>query len=277
MLSQFRGLVLAENPWGESDKILTVLTAEAGKISVLLKGGASLRNKSAASCIPFCFSEFVTADRGGRPWVREVSEIESFPRIRKNLELTSAALYICDVAGDVCVENSDESEMLQLVLNTLYALDRGLRKRDEIKAAFELRTAAVCGFSPDLVRCSECGKSEAEVMFLDVMDGVLQCENCRRRQNSLPPREGHSLLLFQLEKPLLDVMRYVCYSNAKKFLSFDLPARYADRFYDYCEKYLLSHVEKNFRTLDFLHSLKAMPEISVKSDRKENDSAGTEK
>ena len=121
MLSQFRGLVLAENPWGESDKILTVLTAEAGKISVLLKGGASLRNKSAASCIPFCFSEFVTADRGGRPWVREASEIESFPRIRKNLELTSAALYICDVAGDVCVENSDESEMLQLVLNTLYA------------------------------------------------------------------------------------------------------------------------------------------------------------
>ena len=56
-----------------------------------------------------------------------------------------------------------------------------------------------------------------------------------------------------------------------------IPARYADRFYDYCEKYLLCHVEKNFRTLDYLHSLKAMPEISVKSDREEKDSAGTEK
>ena len=67
MLSQFRGLVLTEAAWGENDKLLTVLTAEAGKIPVLLKGGSSLKNKSGGACLPMCYSEFVTADRGGRP------------------------------------------------------------------------------------------------------------------------------------------------------------------------------------------------------------------
>ena len=37
MLAQFRGLVLSELPWGDNDKLLTVLTAEAGKVAVLLK------------------------------------------------------------------------------------------------------------------------------------------------------------------------------------------------------------------------------------------------
>ena len=183
MLAQFRGLVLGELPWGENDKLLSVLTAEAGKVSVLLKGGASLKNKAGAACMPLCYSEFVTADRGGRPWVREATEIESFMNVRCDLELTSTALYMCDVASEVCVENGDESEMLQLMLNTLYALDRGLKDRRLIKAAFEMRTAAVAGFSPDLVSCTECGSDTSEIMYLDVMDGVIHCAECRRKNN----------------------------------------------------------------------------------------------
>ena len=86
MLSQFKGLVLSEMPWGDNDKLLSVLTAECGKIGVLLKGGSSLKNRAGAACLPLCYSEFVTADRGGRPWVREATEIEGFSRIRTDLE-----------------------------------------------------------------------------------------------------------------------------------------------------------------------------------------------
>lgn len=259
MLAQFRGLVLGELPWGENDKLLSVLTAEAGKISVLHKGGASLKNKSGAACMPLCYSEFVTADRGGRPWVREAHEIESFSNIRVDLEMTATALYMCDVASEVCIENGDESEMLQLMLNTLYAMDRGLKDRRLIKAAFELRTAAVCGFSPDLVRCEICGCDESEVMYLDVMDGVIHCAECRKKRNAEKPREGYTAILFPLDKPLLDAMRYVSYSVAKRYLSFELPKDLEGVFCEYCEKYLLNHIDKHFKSLDFLHSLDCLP------------------
>jgi DNA repair protein RecO (recombination protein O) len=259
MLSQFRGLIISELPWGENDKLLTVLTAEVGKVGVLLKGGYSLKNKASACCMPLCYTEFVTADRGGRPWVREATEIESFPNVRGDLELTATALYMCDIAGEVCVENGDESEMLQLMLNTLYALDRGLKSRQLIKAAFEMRCASVLGFSPDLVKCAYCGCEDSEIMYLDVMDGVIHCADCRKKSNLESAREGHTAMLFALTKPLLDAMRYVCYSAAKRYLSFELPKDAQAVFCEYCEKYLLNHVDRGFKTLEFLHSLEYLP------------------
>ena len=259
MLAQFKGLVLAEIPWGENDKLLSILTAEIGKVSVLLKGGSSLKNKAGAACMPLCYSEFVTADRGGRPWIREAHEIEGFLAVRQSLEMTATALYMCDVASDVCVENGDESEMLQLMLNTLYAMDRRLKERRLIKAAFELRTAAVCGFSPDLVSCEICGLDESEVMYLDVMDGVIHCDDCRKRLNTAKPREGYTAILLPLDKPLLDAMRYVSYSPAKRYLSFELPKETEDVFCEYCEKYLLNHIDKYFKSLEFLRSLDYLP------------------
>lgn len=260
MLSNFKGLVLSEIPWGENDKMLSVLTAEYGKISVLLKGGSSLKNKAAGASMPLCYSEFITADRGGRPWIREARELEGFSNIRGSLEDTATALYICEVACEVCVENGDESEMLQLVLNTLYAIDRKLKPREVVKAAFELRAAAVCGFTPDLVNCSECGKDESEIMYLDVMDGVMHCSECHRKHNAaVNVREGHTMLLMLLDKQLLDAMRYVSYSNAKKYLSFELSSDKYKVFSEYCEKYLVNHVDKEFRTLAFLKSLKFLP------------------
>ena len=260
MLSNFKGLVLSDVSWGENDKMLSVLTAEYGKISVLLKGGNSLKNKAASASMPLCYSEFITADRGGRPWIREARELEGFTNIRGSLEDTATALYICEVANEVCVENGDESEMLQLVLNTLYALDRALKPREIIKAAFELRAAVVCGFTPDLVSCSECGKDGGEIMYLDVMDGVMHCAECHKKHNAATEvREGHRMLLMLLDRELLDAMRYVSYSNAKKYLSFELsPERYGV-FSDYCEKYLVNHIDKEFRTLAFLKLLRHLP------------------
>lgn len=259
MLAQFRGLIIGDLPWGENDKLLTVLTAEAGKVGVLLKGGFSLKNKAASACMLMNYTEFVTADRGGRPWVREATEIESFTCIRQDLELTATALYMCELASVVCIENSDESEMLQLMLNTLYALDRGLKDRRVIKAAFELRSAAVIGFSPNLTECAYCGCKSSVPMYLDVMDGVLHCGECRRKNNLEDVREGHTTILFTLDKPVLEAMRHVNYAEPKKYLSFELPKDCEGVFCGYCEGYLLNHLERGFKSLDFLHSLEYLP------------------
>ncbi len=255
MISQFRGLILAEAPWGEHDKLLTVLTAEVGKLGVLLKGGSSLKNKEAGACLPFSYTEFVTADRGGRPWVREATCIEGYINLRTELEDTALAMYFCDVANEVCTQGTDESEMLQLTLNTLYALDRRVKPRGIIKAAFELRTAVVCGFTPDLVKCADCGASESEAMYLDVMDGVIHCTECRKKHNLSAPREGHTALLYTLDRQTLDAMRFVSYCEARKLLSFILTEDLHGVFGRYCEGYLLNHIDRGFKSLEFYNLL----------------------
>ena len=256
MVTQIKGLVLGDIVWGENDKLLTVLTAEHGKVTVVLKGGSSLKSKIVGACLPFAYAEMTLGERNGsKPWVKEASEIRGFHGIRQDLEATSVALYILDILTEVCLEDEESGEMLQLALNTLHAIETKMKPLLQLKAAFELRTAAACGFSPDLVTCAECGEDTGDTMFLDVMDGVMTCRKCRDQHKNEAPAEGHSSIVLMMDKPILDSMRMICYSPPKKFLSFMLPQEDERLFCSHCEKYLLNHLDRGFKSLEFFHSL----------------------
>ena len=52
-------------------------------------------------------------------------------------------------------------------------------------------------------------------------------------------------------------MRYVAYGNPKRLFSFTLPERSLEVFSGVCESFLLTQLERGFRTLDFYKSLGA--------------------
>ncbi|MBQ9115500.1 MAG: DNA repair protein RecO [Clostridia bacterium] len=255
MVTQIKALVLGDILWSENDKLLTVLTAERGLMTVVLKGGSSMKSKLVGACLPFAYTELTLADKGGRPWLREANEIRGFHGIRTELESTALALYILDILQEVCLEGENEGEMLQLALNTLHSIENKLKPLLQIKAAFEMRTAAACGFSPDLVACAECGEDNGGTMYLDVMDGVMTCRNCRSQHMGEAPMHGHTSIVLMLERTMLDAMRLICYSPPKKFMSFSIPEEDTWLFCSYCEKYLLNHIERGFKSLEFFHSL----------------------
>ena len=254
MVTQVKALVLSDIFWGDNDKLVSVLTAN-GRMTAVMKGGVSLKSKIVGACLPFAYTELTLSEKGGRPWIKEATEIRGFHGIRGNLEATSLALYVLDILTEVCLEENDESEMLQLALNTLHAIENGLKPILQIKAAFELRTAAACGFSPDLVACAECGEDNGDTMYLDVMDGIMTCRKCRSQHIGELPVEGHTSIVLMLDKPILDAMRLISYSPPKKFLSFNIPEQDEALFSLHCEKYLLNHIDRGFKSLEFFHSL----------------------
>ena len=60
-------LVLRAADWGEYDKIVTLFTAERGKLSAALKGVKRAGAKLKFAAQPFCFAEFVFVEKAGRP------------------------------------------------------------------------------------------------------------------------------------------------------------------------------------------------------------------
>ena len=52
--------------YGENDKILTLLSAERGKISAGIKGVKKAGAKLKFAAQPFCLAEYVLTGRGGR-------------------------------------------------------------------------------------------------------------------------------------------------------------------------------------------------------------------
>ena len=58
------GLILRDTDTKETDKILTVLTAEMGKISVIARGARRKNSRLAAACQLFAWSEMTLYRRG---------------------------------------------------------------------------------------------------------------------------------------------------------------------------------------------------------------------
>lgn len=253
-----KGLNVRETEIGESDKLITLVTEEYGLLSVNAKGVRSLKSKNMVACQPFAYSTYVLRRSKKYFYVEETELIECFFDLRADLDKLSLAAYICDVCCDVSVENQPDCELLQLTLNTLYAIsykDWPLRK---IKAAFEFRCAAVCGFCPDLSLCDRCGCDPKGDVYLDVMNGRLLCRDCKplTEREEMMEDNGTARLYFLLSPSVLSAMRYIVDSPGRKFLSFRIDDEdELNLLCRYTESYLINHLEHGFKTLEFYKSI----------------------
>ena len=71
--------------YGENDKILTLLTAENGKITAGIKGVKKASAKLRFAAQPFCFAEYVLSQKGDRFTVINAAECESFYDLRTDI------------------------------------------------------------------------------------------------------------------------------------------------------------------------------------------------
>ncbi|MBR2848195.1 MAG: DNA repair protein RecO [Clostridia bacterium] len=255
-----RGLVVRETPVGEYDKLLTVITEEMGRIVISGKAVRSLKSKHMAATQLFCYSNFILRKSRGYYYISDSALTESFFGLRTDLDRLSLASYLCDVAAEMAVEGIGDEELLRLTLNTLYALANHKHiPLAQVKAAFELRSAAIEGFLPNLTACDVCGADPESVpkLSLDVMNGRLLCGDCLRnvRHTDDLVDEGTAHIYLRLTPAVLKAMRYTVESPVGKFLSFTLAESDMPIFSKVCEKYLLNHIEHGFYTLDFYKSL----------------------
>ena len=259
-ITSFPALVIRESDYGENDKLLTLLSAEKGRITVLFKGGKSLKNKNSASSQLLSYSEFTVKERNGFYTLSEAELIRQFFELRSSLDRFALSQYIAEICGEVSVENENGTETLSLTLNTLHMLCKEDSDTDFIKAVFELRCMALNGFCPDLTACPLCGKTESEIFYLDIMNGALRCGDCFGSDEDIEMRksEGQALIIMPLSSSVLTAMRYVIGSQSKRIFSFKLEDDELELFCRVCEKYLTHHLERGFKTLDFYKNVKKL-------------------
>lgn len=250
------GVVLREYAKGDNDKLLTLLTAERGKITVLGKGVRSLRNSNMVTAQPFCYATYVLAkSKSGLFYIAESDLHEAFFDLRGDLCSLALASYVCEVADHVSVEDNADVPLLRLLLNTLYATANRKKQNVQIKGAFEMRCAAVLGLAPDLSGCAGCGCADAPSYYLDILGGELFCPDCMSRRDGkdeLTEYSGEwSRPLSPVSPELLGILRYVIGAELSRLLSFSLPETLAHEFSSVCERYLLHHLGRGFATLDY--------------------------
>ena len=256
MTCEVKALVVRTVDLSGSDKLLSLLTAERGLITAVSNGSRSLKSRYLAASQLFCYASFVLEMRRDRFWVREVELIESFYDLRLDITATALANYICEVAAEVTVPEQPEPDILRLTLNMLYAVASGRYPYAAVKAAFEFRLAAILGYLPELSSCASCGAEEGE-MLLDVMNGGLLCSECHAAlQKALPHHEDDfkartRALLCILTPSVRAALYYLISCPIERLLSFRLAEEEMRHLSHAAEEYLLNHLERGFRTLQF--------------------------
>lgn len=248
-----KGVVLRETETKETDKILTLLTPERGKLSVIARGARRKSCKFAAAAQPLAYSEWTLYQKGQWYYANEGTTLELFAGLRQDLEKLSLGFYFAELTEAVISEEAPAEELLRHLLNGLYALSNFRKPLSLVKAGFELKLACLAGYEPLADSCAYCGCPEPDQPLLDVVQGVLRCGSCGRQESGLS---------MPLCRDSLAALRHIVYGDPKRLYSFTLGEGALGRLADAAEAYVATQLERGFRTLDFYKSLQPFQTLS---------------
>lgn len=203
------GIVLKRVKVSDYDKILTVFTKKAGKMSGAVKGSQNPKSKLAAGSHPFVYGEFSFSKSGRLSNINSIEVKDAFYHLREDLDKLMVASYFLELMNIVTVENVINIDLFDLLHYFLKYLEKSETQETAhlLKATFELKLLDLIGLRPELRTCVNCGSPYDNPKF-SIEDGGVVCENCYELYPS-NYKLGHvipKLMLFLLEGSIEQIM-----------------------------------------------------------------------
>ncbi|MBO5213278.1 MAG: DNA repair protein RecO [Clostridia bacterium] len=230
------GIVLKARPYGERDMILTLLTPEHGRITVLARSVGKNKKQSVLYAQNFVFSHYVLFKGKGMYVVNSADVEESFYGLRQDISRLALAQYFADVAAKSGEEN-DAAALCSLLLNSLYLLSSTEIDERLIKLVFETKYCMIEGVFPEVL-CSRCEKEPVKWSF---KDGFC-CEDCG---NGYPITPG-----------MISALRHISKNEGKKAYLFSMNEDSVHYLSKLLSDYVSFVTDTDFPSLEYYRSLR---------------------
>lgn len=148
-----KGVVLKEQPVGESGKLITILTQEQGMVRAFAHGVRKNNSRLLAGCSLFSYTQFVLTISKDAYTVKSAENLAMFRCLHRDVEKLSLACYFGELCGSVVPSDPSAGQFLRLLLNCLHFLDQQTQSAAIIKSVFELKAMEFAGYMPNLVGC----------------------------------------------------------------------------------------------------------------------------
>lgn len=160
---RLEGLVLRSSPLGESDRLLTLLSASEG-LTRLAAPGARKPKSSLAAAVPLAMLSLQVGGRSGLRRVRQLRVLRNFSALAERLETLAAAQGLAEltlqlVPSDAPVEGVLDDLLLQL--NRLEAVVKERQHNIEalaIAVQGSVQLLALGGYALPLASCARSGE-----------------------------------------------------------------------------------------------------------------------
>ena len=175
MLKQVEGIIASSVNYGETSKIVNILTKE-GMIGAIAKGAKNIKSPLRSFTVNLTYGSFYLYYNDNKlSTLKSADIICEFKNIKKDIILISYMSFLIDLATQVMKQNNDE-EIYNLLVTTLYKIDEGLNPI-VMTNILELKYLDYLGVGFDFNTCCKCGK-KSNIVTIDPDAGGYICKNC---------------------------------------------------------------------------------------------------
>jgi DNA repair protein RecO (recombination protein O) len=181
-LIETRALVLHAFPYGDTSRILRLLTPRYGLRSVIAKGAQRPKSRFGGVLEPFTEGDAQFNLREGRDLftLSGFTLVRSRQGIGRNLAAFSGASLLAEIALRTGTEEA-QPELYDSLVHTFDSLAQGEAPAAPTALAAVWRALSILGFQPEMEACVRCGRELGadEPARFDVEAGGSACRLCR--------------------------------------------------------------------------------------------------
>ena len=182
-------------PYGESDKIVTFLSHDFGKLTGIAKGAKNSRRRFANCLDPLTRVRVHFRSRIGATLVfMDLCDLLVPARALAEPKKLAYGSYLLELVDQLTEEAHPVPEIYRLLVDGVEELGVGPATAAFLRV-FELQLLGHAGYDPQLTQCASCQRSldAAEAVYYDALQSSFLCETCRAGRPSLIEFRGATL------------------------------------------------------------------------------------
>ena len=273
------GINLKAMPMGETDRLLTVLTAERGLVRVIVPGARKHKSRLGGRSSQFVVNELFIVQGKSLDKLVQAETVRSFPGLSKNLAKLTASQYLAELVLCQALSDQPQTELFTLLIEFLQRLEQATG--NEVLIGLEwgiFQVLALAGVAPELRQCSisqvdiepDLDRDDWRVGFDAASGGIVSLGHTEQRLSPSPkvrmpkgryairggygaqrgqgrsPRNSHTTLLSAQELLLLRQLRSSELSIHQLSLPTQANAEQIETWLQHIERLLRHYAEYHF-------------------------------
>lgn len=179
MVVDIQGIIINTKNYGDTSRIVDILTKEYGVIGVMAKGCKSLKSNLRSVTDKLTYATFTIYYKKDKLSIlSEASVINNFSNIKKNIEKISYASFLIDLTNQV-FKQCEDSNLYDLLISSLIKINDNFNPLI-ITNIIELKYLEYLGVMPNLNGCSICGSKTVVTLSSD--KGGYLCSKCHTNE-----------------------------------------------------------------------------------------------
>ena len=232
MVVDVEGIIINTKDYGDTSKIIDILTKDYGIIGVIAKGCKSLKSNLRSFTDKLTYATFTIYYKKDKLSIlSEASIINNFSNIKKDIEKISYASFLLDLTNQV-YKQCEDSNLYDLLISSLIKINDNFNPLI-ITNILELKYLEYLGVIPNLNGCSICGSKSVVTLSSD--KGGYLCKKCHTNEPVLSDKTIKLVRMYAL----VDISK-ISKLDIKKDIVYEIN-NFIDDYYDrYTGLYLKS-------------------------------------